>query len=125
MMNLVGGDSQWGGGPPGSAINDIPTKLQIGNQIMAQLLDLFTNLFPRSVGTFTMAAAASKVVTDANVTTASFISLMPTNAAAGTLQGSNECLYITTAAGSFTVATAAGTAAAGTETFSYAVFNSL
>ncbi len=116
-----------GNGAPSasSGVNDIPTKLQISNQILAQLLDLFTNLFPRAVGTFTMAAAASKVVTDASVTTASFIALMPTNAAAGTLQGSNESLYVTPAAGSFTVTTAAGTAAAGTETFSYAVFNPL
>lgn len=109
----------------GAALNDVSTKLQIGNQILAQMLDLFTNLFPRSVGTFTMAAAASKVVTDANVTTSSVITLTPTNAAAGTLQGSNECLYVTPAAGSFTVATAAGTNAAGTETFSYLVFNPL
>lgn len=104
---------------------DISTKLQIGNQILAQMLDLFRNLFPRTTGTFTMAAAATKVVTDANVTTASFIMLMPTNAAAATLQGSNESLYVTPAAGSFTVSTAAGTAAAGTETFSYAVLNPL
>ena len=114
-----------GGGVAPSQANDIATKLQIGNQIAGQLLDLFTNLFPRSVGTFTMAAAATKVVTDANVTTASFVCLMPTNAAAGTLQGSNESLYVTPASGSFTVATAAGTAAAGTETFNYAVFNPL
>lgn len=104
---------------------DISTKLQIGNQILAQMLDLFRNLFPRTTGTFTMAAAATKVVTDANVTTSSVITLTATNAAAGTLMGSNECLYVTPAAGSFTVATAAGTAAAGTETFVYLVFNPL
>lgn len=105
--------------------NDVSTKLQIGNQILAQMLDLFTNLFPRTTGTFTMAAAATKVVTDANVTTTSVITLTATNAAAGTLMGSNECLYVTPAAGSFTVSTAAGTAAAGTETFAYLVFNPL
>ena len=115
-MNQAGGVTQ---------TTDIATKLQIGNQISAQLLDLFTNLFPRSVGTFTMAAAATKVVADANVTTSSIILLMSTNAAAGTLQGSSESLYVTTAAGSFTVSTAAGTSAAGTEAFSYAVFNPL
>ena len=106
-------------------LNDIATKLQIGNQISAQLLQLFTNLFPRRTGSFTMAAASNKVVIDANVTTSSFIALMPTNAAAGTLMGSNESLYITPASGSFTVTTAAGTAAAGTETFNYAVFGAL
>ena len=106
-------------------LNDVSTKLQIGNQILAQMLDLFTNLFPRTTGSFTMDAAASKAVTDSNVTSSSIILLMPTNAAAGTLMGSNESLYITPASGSFTVATAAGTAAAGTETFNYAVFNAL
>lgn len=106
-------------------LNDIATKLQIGNQISAQLLQLFTNLFPRATGSFTMDAAASKAITDANVTTASLIMLMPTNAAAGTLMGSNESLYITPGSGTFTVATAAGTSAAGTETFKYAVFNAL
>lgn len=105
--------------------SDIANKLQAANQLMAKLVAIFSALFPRSTGSFTMAAASSKVVTDANVTTSSFIMLMPTNAAAGTLQGSNESLYITPAAGSFTVTTAAGTAAAGTETFSYAVLNSL
>lgn len=122
---LMGGVDTNGGGVAPAQANDIATKLQIGNQIAAQLLDLFTNLFPRSTGTFTMAAAASKVITDANVTTSSKIVLSPTNAAAGTLQGSSECLYYTVAAGSFTVATAAGTAAAGTETFDYLVFNPL
>ena len=114
-----------GSGMAPAQLTDIATKLQISNQIAAQMLTLFTSLFPRSFGTFTMAAASSKVVTDANVTTASFISLMPTNAAAGTLMGSNESLYVTTASGSFTVTTAAGTAASGTENFSYVVTNAL
>lgn len=119
----------WLDGVPGGqslgSINDIATKLQMGNQIAAQMLQLFTNLFPRVTGSFTMAAAASKVVTDTAVTSSSFIMLTPTNAAAGTLQGSNECLYVTPASGSFTVTTAAGTAAAGTETFAYCVLNPL
>ena len=104
---------------------DIASKLQIGNQISAQLVNLFTNLFPRSTGTFTMAAAATKTVTDGNVTTSSLILLMPTNAAAGTLQGSAKCLYVTTAAGSFVVSTASGVAAVGSEAYAYCVFNPL
>ncbi len=106
-------------------LNDIASKMQFSNQLMAKLVGIFATMFPRATGTFTMAAASSKVVTDDNVSTTSFIVLMPTNAAAGTLQGSNESLYITPAAGSFTVTTAAGTAAAGNEQFSYAVFNAL
>lgn len=118
-------DWMTGSSPQNAQASDISTKLQIGNQILAQMLDLFTNLFPRSFGSFTLAAAASTVVADASVTTGSIIGLMPTNAAAGTLQGSNKHLYITPAAGSFTVSTAAGTAAAGTETFRYSVENPL
>jgi len=76
-------------------------------------------------GSFTLAAAASLVVPQALVTASSFIFLQPTNAAAATLQGSNECLYISakSAGVSFTVATAAGTAATGGETFDYLLIN--
>lgn len=119
--------ADWMGGTgvgPGQ-LTDITTKLDISNRVLGEMLKLFTSLFPRSFGTFTMAAASSEVITDANVTSSSIITLMPTNAAAGTLMGSNESLYVTPASGSFTVTTAAGTAAAGTETFSYSVANPL
>ncbi len=106
--------------------SDISSKLQASNQIMAKLVGIFSALFPRSTGTFTMAAAASKVITDANVSTTSVIPPpTPTNAAAATLMGSTKSLYITVGSGSFTVTTASGVAAAGTETFSYIVFNPL
>lgn len=106
-------------------LTDVVTKLQQANQLLGQLVNVVTNWFPRVTGTFTMDAAASKAVTDSRVTSASVIVLVPTNAAAGTLQGSNESLYVTPANGSFTVATAAGTAASGTETFSYVAFTPL
>lgn len=109
----------------GQSGTDINTSLQQGNQILAQLVQLFSDLFPRSVGSFTMDAAASKAVTDGNVTSSSAIVLIPSNASAAVLQGSNECLYPTPASGTFTVATGAGTSAAGTETFKYLVFNPL
>lgn len=73
------------------------------------------------VGTFTLGAAISTVVANVNVTAACTVLLTPTNAAAATLQGSAKALYISarTAGASFTVATASGVAAAGTETFAY------
>jgi len=112
--------------PPNTdATANIVTQMATSNQILGQLLALFRNLFPRSSGTFTMAAAATKTVTDANVTTASIVLLMPTNAAAGTLVGSAKSPYVTTAAGSFVVSTANATSAAGTETFHYCVLNPL
>lgn len=80
-----------------------------------------------NLGTFTMPAAALLVVPNAFIRTGAYVFLTPLNAAAGTLQGSNEHLYIDpadyVASVSFTVRTAAGTAAAGTEMFAYRVVN--
>jgi hypothetical protein len=76
-------------------------------------------------GSFTMPAAASLVVPQALVKSTSMVFLQATNAAAATLQGSTESLYISTlsAGVSFTVATGAGTAATGGETFNYLLIN--
>lgn len=72
-------------------------------------------------GTFTCGAAATTTVTQVLTQANSFILLMPTNAAAGTLMGGVKSLYVSarTANTSFAVSTAAGTNAAGTEQFSY------
>lgn len=95
------------------------------NSNLGALVQSFKTVFPLSsyMGTFTMSAAATKSVTDAHAKTGSLILLMATNAAAGTLMGSAKSLYITPAAGSFTVSTASGAAAAGTETFTYLIVN--
>lgn len=97
------------------------------NQQIGQLISMLSTVLPfsGSFGSFTCAAAADTTVTDVNVKANSMIFLMPTNAAAGTLQGSNESLYVSdrTDGTSFDVTTAAGTAAAGTETFSYVIIN--
>lgn len=95
------------------------------NSNLGALVQAFKTGFPISsyLGTFTMAGAATKSVTDTHCKSTSLVLLMETNAAAGTLQGSAKHLYITPASGSFTVATASGAAAAGTETFSYLIVN--
>ena len=74
-------------------------------------------------GSFTMANAATTVVLQPAVAANSDISWTPTNAAAGTLEGSAKKLYRSAISPgiSFTVATASGVAAAGTETFSYTI----
>jgi hypothetical protein len=104
--------------------------INVARAIVENLAELVTVMstflgIAGSAGSFTMPAAASTVVADARVTASSLIFLQPTNAAAGTLQGSNESLYISarSAGVSFTVETAAGTAAAGTETFNYLIVN--
>lgn len=74
-----------------------------------------------TVGSFTLSAAATTTVNNANVNSTSKIILIPTNAAAATLMGSSKSLYISarTLKTSFAVTTADGVAAAGTETFEY------
>jgi hypothetical protein len=76
-----------------------------------------------SIGTFTMAAAATKTVTDANVKASSYVIVFPLNADAGTLQGASTCLYTVAGAGSFMAKTASGGNAAGTESIGYLVLN--
>lgn len=112
--------------PPNTdATANIVTQLATTNQILGQTQALLRNLFPRSTGTFTLGAAVSTTVTDANATTASIITPMPLNAAAGTLMGSAKSLYFTRANGSFVVSTASGVAAVGTEQFAYSILNPL
>lgn len=78
---------------------------------------------PTPIGSFTMAAAATHVVSDTNVTASSKIALTATNATAGTLMGSAKALYVSakSAGMGFTVATASAGNAAGTETFDYVI----
>ena len=103
----------------------ITAFLQAANLNLSALVKAVSNAFVgnASVGTFTMAAAASKTVTDANVLATSYVLPFALNAAAGTLQGSAKALYTTAAKGSFTAATASGASAAGTEQFAYLVLN--
>ena len=95
------------------------------NQNLAQLVGVIRGAFPLSAssGTFTMTAAATKTVTDARCKVGSLVVLIDANAAAGTLQGSAKRLYPAASLGSFLVSTASGAAAAGTEVFSYLIFN--
>lgn len=110
-----------------ASLDDVVRELNLSNRNMSLLITTITGMFPRSTGTFTCAAAATTSVADANVLSTSTILLMPTNAAAGTLQAGTTHLYLSarTAGTSFTVATASGGSAAGTETFLYAIFNPL
>lgn len=102
-------------------MGDLNTTLKIANQNFSQLLQLLGALFPRTTGTFTLAAAATTTITQPDVQSNSIIVPLPANASAATLMGSNKALYVSAkvAGTSFTVATASGVAAAGTETFQY------
>ena len=74
-------------------------------------------------GSFTMAAAATKTVSNVNVTPYSIIKIIPTNAAAATLMAGASSLYVSakTHGSGFAVNTANGGNAAGTEVFDYEV----
>lgn len=113
----------------GAGLADVTADLNRNKvlSLIAQSLQSLAAMLPRVTGSFTMDAAASKVILDSAVVAGSVIQLQATNAAAGTLQGSNESLYVSTIVPgvSFTVATAAGTNAAGTETFNYTMINPL
>lgn len=75
----------------------------------------------KTSGTVTLSAAATTTINSSQVLTNSQIVLVPTNAAAATLMSGSRSLYVSarTAATSFAVTTADGTAAAGTETFAW------
>jgi hypothetical protein len=109
---------------PGSSSQMLAQAIGV-NSNLASLNATMRSLFPLNAfrGNFTMTAAASKVVTDANCKAISLVFLQAANAAAGTLQGSSKHLYPTSAAGSFTVTTASGAAAAGTEILNYLIIN--
>jgi hypothetical protein len=79
----------------------------------------------RAMGTLTLGAAIATVVNDVRVTATSRIVITPTNASAGTLEAGANKVYVSakTGATSFTLTTAAGGAAAGTETYDYVILN--
>lgn len=80
-----------------------------------------TNASVAPTGSFTLSAAATTTVANANTMPYSNIVFVPTNAAAATLMGSVKALYVSakTQSTSFAVSTANAAAAAGTETFNY------
>ena len=123
-INTAAGTPQSGGATPAINIDDIVTKLGDGNRLLGKLVQALNDLSPRTTNSFTMDAAASTVVTDANVASSSFVVLSPMNAQAGNLI-KNEGVYWVVTSGSFTVSTSSGSSAGGDEAFAYAVFTSL
>jgi hypothetical protein len=108
--------------PPGAGAQDVVTQLRGIVQQLSAWVAAFTG---RTVtGSFTFAAAATTTVAQPAVKANSIVTPSPTNASAGTLVGSAKSPYVSvlTPGVSFTVATASGAAAAGTETFSYSIF---
>lgn len=108
-------------GLQGSPLGEVTKNQILMNQTLAAIVTALNGIF-RNTGTFTWnGAAATTVVANAGVQATTQVLLIPTNAAAATLIGSNESPYVSarSVGVSFTLSTAAGTAAAGTETFTY------
>lgn len=105
----------------GSFSQTLSTKLYITNT--GALRGIKTTNGP--VGTFTMDADASTDVVNTIVTGSSVILITPTNAAAATLVSGSHSpfIYSNTVSTGFTVKTADGGSAAGTETFNYLILN--
>ena len=109
--------------PPAGQMDQTVDKLR--NQVLSQIVTALQAIFPRVAGTFTLAAAATTTVPEPATQSTSLIQLTPLNASAATLMGSAKALYISarTTGSGFTVATASGAAAAGTEQFQFAMVN--
>lgn len=124
MSNTAGAPPPQGGGFGGMA-SQILTTLQNGVVAINQLATNLLNVWPRVTGTFTLAAAASTTVAQPAVKATSVVVFTPTNASAATLMGSAKALYVSAIVpgASFTVSTASGGNAAGTEVVQYAIFN--
>lgn len=103
-----------------ASLTDVATKLDGITRNLSSLVKAFQGRLV--VGTFAFSSAtASITIQQAAVKSTSFIFWSPTNAAGGTLEGSAKKLYISAVVPgtSFTLSTASGGNAAGTETFSY------
>ena len=110
-----------------ASLDDVVTQLSAGVRVQSKLVQTVMGLAQQSIGQFTWPAAVSTTITNANVTANSHISLSALNSAAGTLVGSNKSWYVSArvTGTSFTVSTASGVAASGTEQFSYLITNPL
>lgn len=117
--------SPGGTGPQGGAL--FLTVFQNMVTAINNLSQTFSNVWPRVTGSFTMpgGSVTSFAVAQPAIKATSVVMLSPANASAGTLMGGTTSLFVSsiTPGTGFTVATAAGNAGTGGQTFSYAVFS--
>jgi hypothetical protein len=106
-----------------ASLDDVVTQLQSLALNIGQLVTVTQNVFPRTIGSFTLANATVTVVTQPAVKANSVVELMPTNATAALTQRT-QGLFVSayTAGTSFSLSTQSGSAT-GAETFQYIVVN--
>jgi len=114
-------DTSGGTTPIGGSLQDLVTSIKSGVVYLGKLVQIWTAVLPRATGLFTMTATATHAVAEPRVQANSIVQLIPTNAAAGTLQGSAKFLFVSTVSAGvgFTVVTSSAANAAGTEVFTY------
>lgn len=126
-MSMTSEADRWPKPLTDTAKQPIDSEGKFRNQILSQLVTTFQSIFPRTAGTFTLSAAATTVIAQPAITANSFVFPFPINASAATLMAGAKSLYqdrsANVAGASFTVKTADGTNAAGTEIFAYFVLN--
>jgi hypothetical protein len=113
----------------GGTSDDMVSKAQALIEQVAALRSVLGDAFANAytVGTFTMPAANSSVISAPSVTANSVVFLSPINASAAALMAGASSLYHDRPSNivgtSFTVDTADGNNAAGTEQFAYLLIN--
>jgi hypothetical protein len=118
-------------GEGGGSNDDMVSVWRAVVEAISELRTSINTIFGVSAttGLFTMTATATLNVLNPNPVAGSIIQLQAVNASAAVLQGGANALYVdranTVAGTSFRVATAGGGAAAGTEQYSYIIFNPL
>lgn len=108
------------------AIDDLVSTMQGGVQNLGQLVQVMSAIFPRSIGTFILTSgSATTAVAQPKMVANGMVAWFPTNAAAGTLQGSAKNLYLASVSAGvgFSLVTSNGQTAAGTESFTYVAIN--
>lgn len=112
-----------GGGTAGTDVTAINSTLQG----IARQLGLWVQAFSGRMvfGSFTCGGTATTTVTQPGIKANSFVSWVPTNAAASAIEGSAKKLFLATLTpgASFAAVTGNAGTTAGTETFSYVVIN--
>ncbi len=108
-----------------AGLDELVTNSRLILTALGTIQQTLADTFPRITGSFTLNAASSTSVTEPSVSATSVIMLIPTNASAGTLQAGANAIYLSgrTAGTGFTVTTAGGGSAAGTEQFSFMLVN--
>lgn len=112
--------------PPGQSLGDVGVIL---NQIARNgslLVQTMSSVLPRVTGSITLSGSASTTVSEPAVRANSIINWnIPTNAAAATIMGSAKSLYLSAqnSGANFVLRTANSGTTAGTETFTYWLWN--